>query len=57
MNDKNALNITKRVEKLTNNSILLNKKDISITADILEEVVNVNGTDPKVRSSQFLLDT
>ena len=50
---KNVINVTERVEKLTNNSKLLNTKDISVTADILEKVVHMNGTSRGVISSYF----
>ena len=38
------ISVTKKVEKLTNDSSLLDSKDVSTTADILEQVVKVNGS-------------
>ena len=42
------VNVTEKVEQLTNQSSMLDSKDISITADILEQVVKVNGTTAEV---------
>eukprot|EP00794_Sanderia_malayensis_P007942 gene7942-8797_t len=49
--NKNALNVTIKVEQLTNKSKCLDTKDISLTADILEDIVKTNGTDRKIGES------
>jgi len=46
--NSNVVNVTEKVEQLTNQSSMLDSKDISITADILEQVVKVNGTTAEI---------
>lgn len=43
------MNVTVRIELLTNHSRLLDSNDIATTADILEDVVRINGSSSEVR--------
>ena len=54
--NKNVVNVTEKVEKLTNESSLLEPRDISTTADILEEVIRVNGTNVEVGKFYIILN-